>query len=117
MKVASLALPFSCVDGIEWPAIASPAGATMLATQWQLDRSQWWPAERILEHQFRQLRELVTHAIAHSPHYKAHLSRSGLTSVEQLTPETFLRWPLLPNGEVPRNEAALRASLYPREHA
>jgi phenylacetate-CoA ligase len=116
MPRASPAVPFSTVEGIEWPALASPAGATMLAMQWQLERSQWWPAGKLLEQQFRQLRELVAHAIAHAPYYRSHLSRAGLASVDELTPEAFLRWPLLSKRDVQQNEAALAASQYPQEH-
>jgi phenylacetate-CoA ligase len=110
------AVPFSAVEGIEWPAVASPAGATMLAMQWQLERSQWWPAQALVEQQFRQLRELVKHAIAKAPYYESHLARAGLASVEELTPQTFLRWPVLTKADVQRYEAALCASSYPKEH-
>lgn len=116
MARGSQAVPFSTVEGIEWPAIASPAGATMLAMQWQLERSQWWPAEKLLEQQFRQIRELAKHAVAHTLYYKKHLSRAGLASADELTPQSFLRWPVLSKADVQRQEAALTASSCPKEH-
>lgn len=94
------AAPFSTVPGVAWPGIPAPAGASMLALQYQLDRSQWWPRERLIEHQFRQVRELAAHAIANAPHYRKHLERAGLKTVGALDPETFLRWPITRKAEV-----------------
>jgi phenylacetate-CoA ligase len=110
------ALPSSCVPGIGWPGLATSAGASILALHWQLERSQWWPHERLLEHQFRQVRALAAHAIAHSPYYRSHLEQSGLEGVSALTPQTFLRWPVLKKSEVQPNFARLRAAQYPKEH-
>jgi phenylacetate-CoA ligase len=110
------AIPFSAVPGVEWPAIANPAGASMLAMQWQLERSQWWPPEVLLEQQFRQLRALAAHAVANVPYYREALAKAGLSGVEGLDPGTFRRWPILRKVDVRPNEASLRAAHVPREH-
>ncbi|HLS87603.1 MAG TPA: hypothetical protein VK043_14975, partial [Burkholderiales bacterium] len=60
---ASLAVPASSAEGVAWPAVPHPAGATMLALQFQLGRSQWWTPDALRAQQFRQLRLLVEHAI------------------------------------------------------
>jgi phenylacetate-CoA ligase len=48
--------------------------------------------------------------------YRSHLERAGLRNVFELTPQTFLRWPVLKKSEVQPNFAQLRAAHYPKEH-
>jgi phenylacetate-CoA ligase len=112
----SRAVPSSTVEGIEWPAIASPAGAAMLALQWQLERTQWWPGERIVEHQFRQIRMLVEHAVRHVPYYRGLLEQAGMDDVGRLDPDAFRRFPLLTKPALHDNEAALKARALPPGH-
>jgi len=88
----------------------------MLAMQWQLERSQWWTPESILEHQFRQIRLLAAHAVASVTWYRNALRDTGIGSASDLTPGTFRRWPILRKREVRPNEDALRAASYPKEH-
>lgn len=106
------ALPFSCVPGIAWPALPTAAGASMLAMQWQLEQSQWWTPEALLEQQFAQLREVLAHAIAHVPHYR-HVPRDILA---RLTPESFRRWPILKKADIVGREPQLCTDAAPREH-
>ncbi len=49
------------VDGIDWPAVPGQRGSALLAILFQLEQSQWWTAERILDRQFRQLQLLLEH--------------------------------------------------------
>ncbi len=88
----------------------------MLALQWQLERSQWWPRATLVEHQFRQVRALLGHAIANVPYYGDALARAGLRNIEDLDAKSFLRWPILRKSMVRGNEALLRAKPYPPEH-
>lgn len=84
--------------------------------QWQLERSQWWPPEALLEHQFRQLHELAGHAVANVPYYRLALEKAGVSRVEELDPQSFRRWPILRKSELRENETALRARRYPSAH-
>src|SRR6185503_10391670 len=102
--------------GIVWPGMPHAAGAAMLAMHQQLERSQWWTAERLVEQQFRQLRALATHALAHAPYYREHLLRAGLRDAVQLDPASYRRWPLLRRSDVQNSAAALAAAALPREH-
>jgi phenylacetate-CoA ligase len=104
------------VRGIEWPGVPTAAGATMLALQYQLERSQWWPPARLIEHQFRQLRELAAHALANAPFYRRHLEHAGLRRAADLTPDAYLRWPVLKKGDVRSHEAQICAARQPAEH-
>jgi phenylacetate-CoA ligase len=108
--------PASCVPGIEWPGLVTAAGASILALQWQFERSQGWAPERLLELQFRQIRALAAHCVSNVPHYRDALRAAGLTQVSELNPESFRRWPILRKSQVRANEAALRAMRVPAEH-
>jgi phenylacetate-CoA ligase len=116
MARGSPPVPFSAVEGIEWPAIASPAGARMLTLQWQLERSQWWSPEQIRQQQFRQIRALVAHAVANVPFYRHSLEQTSLSDAGRLDPESFRKFPLLGKSAVRENEKALRAVTLPPGH-
>jgi len=109
-------LPISEVGGIVWPAIAPAPAATMLAMQWQLEDAHWWPADKLLEQQMRQLRMLVGHAVAHVPYYRDLLADAGLGSASEIDAESFRRLALLPKSKVRSNEAGLTASWMPSHH-
>ncbi len=117
MTPKGLDLPvYSTLPGVAWPAIPPPAGQAMLAAQFQFDRSQWWPADRMRAQQFRQLRLLIAHATSNVPHYREHLARTGVAMPEDINPETFLRWPLLDKREIQAGAAAYEASSMPAGH-
>ena len=52
----------SSIEEIEWPAVPGPPGSALLAILFQLERSQWWPAEKLEEAQFGRLQRLLAHA-------------------------------------------------------
>jgi phenylacetate-CoA ligase len=106
----------SSAELVVWPAIPGPAGASMLAMQWQLERSQWWSRQQIVEQQFRQLRALAAHAVTQVPWYREALRSSRVRSVADLTPESFRRWPVLTTAEARANQQSLYAAAYPQEH-
>ena len=88
----------------------------MLALHWQLARTERWPAERLVAHQFFQIRQLLAHAIANVPFYRSHLERCGVSSPDELGPESFARWPLLRIRDVQDSNAQLRAVRLPESH-
>lgn len=63
----------SVVAGIGWPGIPSDSGAHLAALLFQLERSQWLPAEQLRERQLEQLRTLLRHAKATVPYYERTL--------------------------------------------
>ena len=110
-------LPFSTVlPEIGWPAVPSVAGQALLALQFQLHRSQWWSAEMLAQHQFRQLRELVGHAVASVPFYRGHLKRASIFAIGGVTPTSFARWPILTRADVRSAADALNANRLPPGH-
>ena len=71
-------LPFppiaSAVEGILWPAVASPAVTPLHALLLQLEISQWLPAAEIERLQRVQLRSLLLHARRSVPFYAERLA-------------------------------------------
>ena len=116
---STYALPASAVTGLQWPALPHAAAQTMLATQFQLERSQYWPAELIAERQLGQLRSLVAFSLQQVPHYR-HLIAQQLPELMRdpyaLTREQFARWPLLSKGQIRDSGAALVAASLPQDH-
>lgn len=64
----------SSVEEVDWPAVPDPRGSALLAILFQLEHSQWWPAEQIKERQFGQLQRLLAHARRSVPFYRERLS-------------------------------------------
>lgn len=109
-------LPFSSTPEIEWPALPGPASAAMLAMQWQLEKSQWWPEEVLRERQLAQIRILVAHATANVPFFRGLLAQAGLRRAEEIDEDGFRRLPLLTKPQVRANGEALRAATIPSGH-
>lgn len=71
---AADALPFaSALSDIVWPAAVSGRGMATLSLLFQLERMQWWPADRLRDRQQAQLKRLLRHAAVHVPFYRGRL--------------------------------------------
>jgi phenylacetate-CoA ligase len=106
----------SSVPGLAWPSIVTGEDATLLAILFQMEQSQWWPAEEIEAYQRRQLAELLRHAHATVPWYKERLGAAGCTGAEPITPERWRRIPLLTKQELRLHQAELTSSSVPAGH-
>ena len=92
------------------------AGQAALALQFQLQRTQRWPAHTLTEHQFRQLRELVVHAVNTVPFYRDHMRRARIFTGIGINPVSFKRWPVLTRPEVRAAGDTLLTSRIPQAH-
>lgn len=106
----------SVVPGIVWPAIVADDAALLLAIQYQLDASQWWPREQLEACQLAQLDVLVRHAGARVAYQARRLQEAGHRADRPLTWETFRRIPLSTRADVQAQGAAMHAAAYPPEH-
>jgi phenylacetate-CoA ligase len=108
----------SAVEGIDWPGIPAPKNAAMLAVLFQLERSQWWSADRLLEYQRRQLSALLRHTAAHVPFYRARLD--GLAALPETGDwtEAWRRIPVLTRAEIQAADAdeSMLADALPPGH-
>ena len=60
----------STFPGAVWPAVPEPAGAVLLSLLFQLEQSQWLPADRLRALQLRQFGALLKHAWETVPYYR-----------------------------------------------
>lgn len=106
----------TAVPGIAWPAILSDAGAHLLALNFQLERSQWWPPEEMQRHQLVQLRVLLAHAAQAVPHYRRREYRDWLQRPERESWAAFHELPLLTRSQAQAAGEALFAAALPEQH-
>lgn len=103
----------SRVAGLSWPAIPSPHGAQLLSLLYQFEQTQWWSAERLLEHQLRQLQQLLRHTVATVPFYRERLKAAGFDPEQKLTLDTFRALPLLTRRNVQLAGTTLHSTALP----
>lgn len=109
------ALPFTSVmPQVAWPALLGQAGSNRLATQFQLEQSQWWSPQLMQAAQFEQLRQLLPHAARHVPHYRRALA--DFARPEAVTPERWAGVPLLRRADIAAGATPMRSEQVPLEH-
>jgi phenylacetate-CoA ligase len=91
-------------------------GATLLALQFQLDQSQWWPPEALRGQQARQLQTLLAHSLATVPFYGQRLTQAGFAADRPLTPEIWARLPLLSREDIQGAGDRLLSGKLPKSH-
>jgi phenylacetate-CoA ligase len=107
---------YSAFPEMVWPAIAPPVAATLLALQFQLEHSQWWPAEKLRNMQFIQLDAVLRHAWNAVPFYQARLAATGYDPQRPNVVEVFKRLPLLTRSDIQQAGTALHATHMPQGH-
>lgn len=108
--------PISRLIGNVFPAIPDNPAAIQLALQYQLESSQWWSAEKLREHQFRQLQPMLSHAFANVPYYRDLAQQHGLTVPKQISPDFFGKIPVLTRAAVQQAGESIVSKRVPREH-
>ena len=103
-------------DGVCWPAVPEPRGSALLAVLFQLEQSQWWSAERLLERQMRQLGLLVAHARRRVPFYRGRIKSLRLGPNGALRRDDWLRLPVLSRAEIQAAGDTLSSSSLPPNH-
>ncbi len=103
----------SHVAGAVWPAILAPGGARLAALLFQLERTQWWPAEQLIEHQLRQMTCVLRHAYDTVPFYRRHLDAIGWQSGAALTYDDWRKLPLLTRRDIQDAGAGLASNALP----
>jgi len=106
----------SSIPGIHWPALPGHQAADLLAQLYQLESSQWWPPESVLQKQYRQFGELARHVHRHSPFFRARLDAAGLSPDLAWSHETFARIPLLTRTDLLLRGADIHCQMVPAEH-
>lgn len=105
----------SLLTGVTWPAMPTERGATLLALLSQLDDSQWWPGEQLLEQQLAQIARLLRHACDSTAYYRSRLGSSVVPANGELTLDAFRSLPLLTRRDVQSAGDGLHSrALHPR---
>ena len=99
----------SLLSGIAWPSMPSERGASLLALLQQLDQTQWWTPEQLLECQLVQIEALLRHAYDTVPLYRERLGAAGWQPGQCLRMEEFRQLPLLTRRDVQSAGAALHS--------
>lgn len=109
----------SATPGITWPALPGVPGAALLAILFQLEQSQWWPEERLMRMQRRQLSALLAHARDQVPFYRDRLPRDWPDPADAIAWESAWRsLPVLRREEIQAADAgeAMLADALPQGH-
>ncbi len=109
-------VPRSTIAETVWPAIPAPGPAMLLALQFQLDRSQWWPLAVLEDHQRQQLGRLLDHAAATVPFYGARLQAAGYRPGMTVAAEFWKGIPVLRRAEVQAAGETIFTSAIPASH-
>jgi phenylacetate-CoA ligase len=88
------------VADIAWPALPGPRAAAILSVLYQLEASQWWATDRLLEHQLWQSQALLRHAYQNSEFWRQRLDEGGFDPLGRLTHERWSKLPLLTRRDI-----------------
>lgn len=107
----------SAVDGVSWPALPDPAGQSVLAMLWQLERSERYTPARLRSLQLVQARALLRHAATHVPFYRELWRDAGFDPrVEALTPKRFTALPVVTRAMLQQAAESAFATEVPQAH-
>ncbi|MEO8331087.1 MAG: hypothetical protein ABI479_01535 [Gallionella sp.] len=106
----------SSIGGIAWPAIPEPVAANLLALLTQLEESQWWQPEQLLQKQLEQFGLLAAHTYRQSPFFRSRFDQAGLNPGQAWTSESFSVIPLLTRAELMQQAEHIHCRALPRKH-
>ena len=112
----NISIPKSGLESIAFPTIPQTRDAAVLALNFQMDRSQWWPEEDLLRAQMGQLEILLAHAAKTSPFYRGRLSALKGLRRWKLTLNRFRAVPVLSRAELQDAGDALLSKALPKGH-
>lgn len=109
-------LPYTMLPEIIWPAIPTAYSSSLLAVVFQLEQSQWWPADQLAAVQYRQLAPLVEHAYRTVPFYRQRFDGTGLDPATLASPDRYAALPLLTRRDIQISAEQMHSSAVPEAH-
>lgn len=106
----------SAIPDIIWPALPNQTSTNILAMLQQLEQSQWWSAQLLLELQLKQFKLLADYANLHSPFFQARFAQAKLDLRQSWTAASYAQIPLLTRAELMQQLPDIRCRSVPREH-
>jgi phenylacetate-CoA ligase len=95
------------------PVLDVLRGTSTIRCLAELERTQWWSREQLLELQSRRLRVLLHYAYERVPFYRRAFDERGLTPADINTASDLSALPVLNRRDVRRHSAELRATGFP----
>ncbi len=99
-----------------WPAVPGREGAALGPILLQLEQSQWWPAKRLQQMQFRQITQLCRFAVRRVPFYRERLAAHGWRPGGPMTPALWRELPILTRDEIQQAGELLHGTDLPETH-
>ena len=103
-------------NGASWPVLQPYGYALPPALQFQFQQSEWWPAERLLTQQLRQIHRLIKHAAATVPYHRDRLADLAAVPLGELTFNAFRRAPIMTRSDIQQAGRALISRSVPPHH-
>lgn len=109
-------VPKPGLGGIAWPAASTGPEAMRIAVVHQLQQTQWWPPQALVEMQMRQFALLARHAAETVPFYRDRLDLLSSIKGGELTPEIWRKLPVLTRSEIQDTGDSLISTDLPPDH-
>lgn len=97
------------VSGLLFPLQERLKKHTTVAVRKQMEASQWWTQDPLQALQVQRLRQLLLHAQAHVPYYKALFAELGFEPNQVQSVADLARLPFLDKARIRSNTEALKA--------
>ena len=82
-----------------------------VALRKRMEESQWWPPQRLREHQLKRLRDLLQHAQAHVPYYRQLFAHAGFEPGTLAGVDCLRRLPVLTKAHMRAHGDAFRSDV------
>lgn len=97
------------ISRLLFPAQERCKGHDTVRVRRQLEETQWWPRERLVDLQLQRLRRLLTLANQHVPYYQALFARLNFDPEAVSSLDALQRLPLLTKGDIRAHSDALKS--------
>ena len=95
-----------------YPAWVAKNRSARLRYLSQLERSQYWSREQLLEHQWKRLVEVINHAFEFCPYYRQKYQAAGLHLGDLRSPQDLARIPAISKEEIQEHGSDLLSDAY-----
>ena len=116
-NAAAFDASLSSVAGIAWPPLPAGEAAYLAALMYQLENTQWLPADALVRRQHEQLVHTARHAETYSPYFRGRMQAAGLRPEHLATEEGLRRLPVMRRRHLQSAGETLFCTQIPRAHA
>lgn len=99
-----------------WPSVPASNAAALLAQLFQLEQTQWFTRQALVDRQLLQLRQLTAYAYGHSPFYRQMFDQLAIRIDEAWSEEKLRGIPLLTRQALIEHGAVIQCDVVPQAH-